>query len=146
MKYIYPSNTYYKILKCLLGFDNRDSKFGGGINYGSFGLSLAKVDLTDNSSNYDTDQSTSDNNGRNFKGTLNLNRMQKLTDNTNMLIKFNGQLAADNLDGADQLSLGGPNAVRAYPSNEAAGDSKSCHSLCPLANKSASWPTQPKDL
>jgi len=118
------NNSDKDVLKSVfnLGFDNRDSRFGGGINYGSFGLSLAKVDLTDNSSNYDTDQSTSDNNGRNFKGTLNLNRMQKLTDNTNMLIKFNGQLAADNLDGADQLSLGGPNAVRAYPSNEAAGD------------------------
>ena len=118
------NNSDKDVLKSVfnLGFDNRDSRFGGGINYGSFGLSLAKVDLTDNPSNYDTDQSTSDNNGRNFKGTLNLNRMQKLTDNTNMLIKFNGQLAADNLDGADQLSLGGPSAVRAYPSNEAAGD------------------------
>ena len=118
------NNSDKDVLKSVfnLGFDNRDSRFGGGINYGSFGLSLAKVDLTDNPSNYDTDQSTSDNNGRNFKGTLNLNRMQKLTDNTNMLIKFNGQLAADNLDGADQLSLGGPTAVRAYPSNEAAGD------------------------
>ena len=52
-----------------------------------------------------------------------MNRLNKLTSKTNMLLKFNGQLAADNLDGADQLSLGGPSAVRAYPSNEAAGDS-----------------------
>ena len=51
-----------------------------------------------------------------------MNRLNKLTSKTNMLLKFNGQLAADNLDGADQLSLGGPSAVRAYPSNEAAGD------------------------
>ena len=83
---------------------------------------LAKVDLTDNPSNWSTDQAGADNNGRNFKGTLNLNRLNKLTSKTNMLLKFNGQLAADNLDGADQLSLGGPSAVRAYPSNEAAGD------------------------
>ena len=105
-----------------LGFDSRDSNLGGGINYGSFGLSLAKVDLTDNPSNLSTDQSAADNNGRNFKGTLNLNRLNKLTSKTNVLLKFNGQLAADNLDGADQLSLGGSSAVRAYPSNEAAGD------------------------
>ena len=106
-----------------LGFDSRDDKLGGGINYGSFGLTLARIDLTDNPSNWSTDQAGADNNGRNFKGTLNLNRLNKLTSKTNMLLKFNGQLAADNLDGADQLSLGGPSAVRAYPSNEAAGDS-----------------------
>ena len=118
------NNSDKDVLKTIfnLGFDSRDEKLGGGINYGSFALSLAKNDLTDNLSNYETDQSTSDNNGRNFKGTLNLNRMQKLTDKTNLLVKFNGQLAADNLDGADQFSLGGPNAVRAYPSSEAAGD------------------------
>ena len=118
------NNSDKDVLKSIfnLGFDSRDKRLGGGINYGSFALSLAKNDLTDNLSNYETDQSTSDNNGRNFKGTLNLNRMQKLTDKTNLLVKFNGQLAADNLDGADQFSLGGPNAVRAYPSSEAAGD------------------------
>ena len=118
------NNSDKDVLKSIfnLGFDSRDKRLGGGINYGSFALSLAKNDLTDNSSNYDTDQATSDNNGRNFKGTLNLNRMQKLTDKTNLLVKFNGQLAADNLDGADQFSLGGPNAVRAYSSSEATGD------------------------
>ena len=118
------NNSDKDVLKSIfnLGFDSRDERLGGGINYGSFALSLAKNDLTNNLSNYETDQSTSDNNGRNFKGTLNLNRMQKLTDKTNLLVKFNGQLAADNLDGADQFSLGGPNAVRAYPSSEAAGD------------------------
>ena len=118
------NNSDKDVLKSIfnLGFDSRDRRLGGGINYGSFALSLAKNDLTNNLSNYETDQSTSDNNGRNFKGTLNLNRMQKLTDKTNLLVKFNGQLAADNLDGADQFSLGGPNAVRAYPSSEAAGD------------------------
>ena len=118
------NNSDKDVLKSIfnLGFDSRDERLGGGINYGSFALSLAKNDLTDNSSNYETDQATSDNNGRNFKGTLNLNRMQKLTDKTNLSVKFNGQLAADNLDGADQFSLGGPNAVRAYPSSEAAGD------------------------
>ena len=118
------NNSDKDVLKSIfnLGFDSRDRRLGGGINYGSFALSLAKNDLTNNLSNYETDQSTSDNNGRNFKGTLNLNRMQKLTDKTNLLVKFNGQLAADNLDGADQFSLGGPNAVRAYPSSEATGD------------------------
>ena len=35
-----------------LGFDSRDDKLGGGINYGSFGLTLARIDLTDNTSNW----------------------------------------------------------------------------------------------
>ena len=119
------NNSDKDVLKSILGlsFDSRDQKLGGGVNYGSFNLSLAKLDLTDNFSNYETDQAGADSNGRNFKGTLNLNRLQKLTEKTNLLIKFNGQLSPDNLDGSDQFSLGGPNGVRAYPSNEAAGDS-----------------------
>tara|TARA_A100001011_G_scaffold108055_1_gene114656 strand:- start:1369 stop:3129 length:1761 start_codon:yes stop_codon:yes gene_type:complete len=119
------NNSDKDILKSALtfGFDSTDNKFGGGVMYGSFGFNIAKVDLTDNSDNFDNDQTGADTNGRNLKATFNLNRLQRLTEKTNLLVKFNGQLAADNLDGAEQLSLGGPNALKSYPSNEAAGDS-----------------------
>ena len=105
-----------------LGFDSTDTKLGGGVNYGLFGVTLGDLDLTDNASNFSTDQAGADNNGRNLKATFNFNRLQKVTDKTNMLLKFNGQFAADNLDGGEQFTLGGLNGVRAYASSEAAGD------------------------
>ena len=63
-----------------LGFDATDTKLGGGVNYGLIGVTLGKLDLTDNASNFITDQAGADNNGRNLKATLSLNRLQKLTD------------------------------------------------------------------
>ena len=104
------------------GYDFTDTKLGGGVNYGLFGFTLGKLDVSDNSANFITDQAGADNNGRNLKAIFNYNRLQKITDKTNMLLKFNGQLAADNLDGAEQLTLGGPSGVRAYASSEGAGD------------------------
>ena len=105
-----------------LGFDSSDTKLGGGVNYGLFGVTLGKLDVTDNATNFTTDQGTADNNGRNLKATFNFNRLQNVTDKTNMLLKFNSQFAADNLDGGEQFTLGGLNGVRAYSSSEAAGD------------------------
>jgi len=105
-----------------LGFDSTDTKLGGGVNYGLIGVTLGNLDLQDNFSNYTTDQAGADSSGRNLKAIFNFNRLQKITDKTNILFKFNGQLAADNLDGSEQLTLGGPNGVRAYASSEAAGD------------------------
>ena len=105
-----------------LGFDSSDTKLGGGVNYGLFGVTLGKLDVTDNATNFITDQAAADNNGRNLKATFNFNRLQNVTDKTNMLLKFNSQFAADNLDGGEQFTLGGLNGVRAYSSSEAAGD------------------------
>ena len=118
------NNSNKDTTKALLnvGFDKTDNAFGGGVNFGSISFSLGDVDLTDNQTNFETDQTTTDTNGRNLKSNLILNRLQNLNQKTNLLIKFNGQYAADNLDGSDQFSLGGVNGVRAYPSSEASGD------------------------
>ena len=118
------NNSDKDTTKALLnvGFDKTDNAFGGGVNFGSISFSLGDVDLTDNQTNFETDQTTTDTNGRNLKSNLILNRLQNLNQKTNLLIKFNGQYAADNLDGSDQFSLGGVNGVRAYPSSEASGD------------------------
>jgi Hemolysin activation/secretion protein len=89
-----------------LGFDGTDTKLGGGVNYGLVGITLGNLDLKDNLSNYSTDQAGADNNGRNLKATFNFNRLQKITNKTNILVKFNGQVAADNLDGGEQFNIG----------------------------------------
>jgi len=47
---------------------------------------------------------------------------QWLSANTMLMLSVNGQEASKNLDSAEKMSLGGPFAVRAYPSGEASGD------------------------
>lgn len=49
-------------------------------------------------------------------------RLQRVNDNTSLLIAFSGQGASKNLASAEKISLGGPNGVRAYPVGEATAD------------------------
>ena len=118
------SNSNKDITKSSLNltFNNQDKFFSGGANTVAFTGTFGSLDLTDNTSNFDTDQLTAKANGDYWKLAINANRFQRVTDTVSAVIKFNGQYTDKNLDGAEQLSLGGPNAVRAYPSNEAAGD------------------------
>ena len=48
--------------------------------------------------------------------------VRSLGHRTDVLIKASGQLASRNLDGSEQMYLGGANAVRAYPQGEGSGD------------------------
>jgi len=118
------SNSNKDITKSSLNltFNNQDKYFSGGANTVAFTGTFGSLDLTDNTNNFDTDQLTAKANGDYWKLAINANRFQRVTDTVSAVIKFNGQYTDKNLDGAEQLSLGGPNAVRAYPSNEAAGD------------------------
>lgn len=49
-------------------------------------------------------------------------RQQSLSQRIGLYARINGQLANDNLDSSESYSLGGPFAVRAYPTGEATGD------------------------
>lgn len=49
-------------------------------------------------------------------------RLQRVSDTMNFLVSFSAQRAMKNLASAEKFSLGGPNAVRAYPVGEATGD------------------------
>lgn len=48
--------------------------------------------------------------------------VRALGHRTDVLVKASGQLASRNLDGSEQIYLGGANAVRAYPQGEGSGD------------------------
>lgn len=61
-------------------------------------------------------------NGAYQRYTYALAQYQWLSNNTMLLLSVNGQRASKNLDSAEKMSLGGPFAVRAYPSGEASGD------------------------
>ncbi|MDD6698948.1 MAG: ShlB/FhaC/HecB family hemolysin secretion/activation protein [Veillonellaceae bacterium] len=53
-----------------------------------------------------------------FDGTL----VRSLGHRTDVMEKISGQAASRNLDGSEQLYLGGANAIRAYPQGEGSGD------------------------
>ena len=76
----------------------------------------------------DAAQETSDNTSAKTKGSFeklafNISRNQPLPDlkNTNWLISVDGQTANKNLNSSEQMSLGGPYAVRAYPTGQGSG-------------------------
>ena len=50
-------------------------------------------------------------------------RIQRLAPLWSASVRFDGQFSADTLDTSERMSLGGPQAVRAYRPSEALGDS-----------------------
>jgi len=103
--------------------DFRDGFLGGGLNaygfswtHGQLGIEPASVLATDQSA---TGHQTS---GWFSKWNGDARRLQRITENTNLLLSTSGQLASKNLASAEKFSLGGPNGVRAYPVGEATAD------------------------
>jgi hemolysin activation/secretion protein len=103
--------------------DFRDGLLSGGLNayavtystgnLGMFPASVAALDLSPT--------------GRHTYGDfrkLNIDgrRLQRVNDNTSLLVAFSGQSSSKNLASAEKISLGGPNGVRAYPVGEATAD------------------------
>ena len=74
------------------------------------------------------------------KGTLDLTALQRLGHSTDILWKFQGQLASRNLDSSERLYLGGAHGVRAYPSGAGAGDTGA------LTTLEVRWHTPAKGL
>ena len=82
------------------------------------------TDLTKVSTNFAADQGAggAKTNGKFKKLNAQLFRIQEITDKLNLQILASAQTVDKNVDSAEDFSLGGPTAVRAYPSGEAAGD------------------------
>lgn len=104
-----------------VGFNGNYSDFinGGGVTLG--GVSYYNGDVNDlmwNPNNYGVIPT----NGMYSKVTANLARLQRLTEKGQFWFSVNGQYASNNLDSVQQMSLGGPYAVRAYPALEGSGD------------------------
>ena len=99
----------------------QDTLGGGGIN--SFDLNVALGRLSINSpSALAIDAVSAQSNGRYSRIGYSASRLQRLTDATALLVSVTGQQASKNLDSSEKFSLGGANAVRAYPQGEAVGD------------------------
>jgi hemolysin activation/secretion protein len=120
-----------------VGFDSRKSAdaavltLDGSFNdaalgsFASSGWRLAgtygKLDL-ETASTALIDAATARTAGDYGKLNLNLTREQALPARFSVYVAASGQYAHRNLDSSEQFSLGGPNAVRAYPTGEGVGD------------------------
>ena len=119
------SNIDRKIISAKAGVvgDFRDGMFGGGLN--SFGYTLTEGNtLINQPLVFAADQAATGarSAGRFAKHNFEFRRLQKITDNANLLLAVQGQMASKNLTSAERFSLGGPSGVRAYPTGEALGD------------------------
>jgi len=100
-----------------LGFfgDSADNWLGGGAN--SYNV-MRYTGSTAGANNQGSTLTT----GNWTKTTYSLMRQQYLRKRVSLFFSFSGQTAGSNLDSSEKFSLGGANAVRAYPAGEAAGD------------------------
>lgn len=107
-------------LPLVLAFDRRDSLGTGGITYGSLAYTSGTLRLDKTAAV--ADAATAKSNGQYAKANLDIARIQALTSAWSLLGRASAQWADKNLDSSEKMSLGGPNAVRAYPVGEASGD------------------------
>lgn len=97
-------------------FDWRDAWMGEAVTYGG---------LTVTSGRFSRDLRLGDDSRELTKGftkvNLQLIRLQQLAGRYSLYTSFSGQLADVSLDSSETMSLGGANAVRAFPQGEATG-------------------------
>ena len=85
-------------------------------------ITAGDVDLSNNKLNQQVDALTVNTEGGFAKVNLSLNYNRSLGDATQVRVSTKSQLAFDNLDSSQKMSLGGMDGVRAYPTGEASGD------------------------
>ncbi len=106
-----------------LSGDFRDRLGGGGINVFNIAYTLGEVKFGI-ATKEQADQLAG---GRKLKGlfgktNLTLSRLQAIDERLALYASYSQQFTNKNLDPSEKFSLGGPNAVRAYPQGEGAGD------------------------
>lgn len=93
---------------------------GGATTTLMLALTQGKVDL-DGTADRDDEQAGGGLAGHYQKLRYALSRQQHITPDVALLVAVSGQAASKNLDSSEKIYLGGPAAVRAYPSGEAGG-------------------------
>ncbi|MDE2402782.1 MAG: ShlB/FhaC/HecB family hemolysin secretion/activation protein [Burkholderiales bacterium] len=104
-----------------LQFDRRDGFGGGGITYGSLGYTRGELDL--DASLKAADAASAKTQDSFDKWNLDIVRTQATpVSNLTLFGRVSAQWAGKNLDSSEDFGLGGPNGVRAYPTDEGFGD------------------------
>ncbi|MBI3096070.1 MAG: ShlB/FhaC/HecB family hemolysin secretion/activation protein [Rhodocyclales bacterium] len=104
-----------------LSGDFRDRLGGGGINVFNIAYTLGELKFGN------AGLEAADLAGRKTKGlygktNISLSRLQAVAERLALYGSYSQQFTNKNLDPSEKFSLGGPNAVRAYPQGEGAGD------------------------
>lgn len=98
-----------------------DTRFRG-MNHFALSYTHGFKDLLDSLDDYDSaavgGASRFGASGEFDKVSLQIQRLQRLTQNTSVLLRVDGQYSDDPLVSLEQFSLGGPNSVRAYSVSE----------------------------
>ncbi len=106
-----------------MGFDSIDTRFAG-INQGNLWYNHGFDDFLGSMDDEGDGKSLRINgNGNHVSGEFDLlggrfTRLQAITRNNSLLLRLEGQYTADSLTSLEQMTVGGPNSVRAYPVNE----------------------------
>lgn len=108
------------VLTLGLSGDRIDNVGGGGLLTGSLSYTAGNLKL--DSESRLLDDAGHRTNGHYGKFNLNLLRLQRLADDWSLYANVQAQRANGNLDSSEKMTLGGAQAVRAYPQGEAAAD------------------------
>ncbi len=100
-------------------FDLYDKIFNQAGTTGKLVFSRGYMDLSNNAD--DLDQKNADAGGSFSKIIAQFNRLEKITEQDNLYIRFKSQYALNNLEAAEEFSLGGLYNVRVYPNSEGGG-------------------------
>jgi hemolysin activation/secretion protein len=114
-------NKQARVVMASLSGDFRDTLGGAAVSSYMLSASAGSIDLQTPEVRT-RDATTTQRNGSYSKLGLSAQRVQRVTNNLNAFASLRGQIASKNLDSSEKLSLGGANAVRAYPEGEAPGD------------------------
>ncbi|MCE9665952.1 hypothetical protein LY622_21205 [Halomonas sp. M5N1S17] len=101
--------------------DHRDELGAGGLTAAFVTLHTGEIDIKTPAIR-DADAVTARTHGHFDKVSLSVMRAQQLTDILSLYGSVSAQFASGNLDSSEKMSLGGMNAVRAYPQGEAFAD------------------------
>src|SRR5262249_22990051 len=103
--------------------DFRDRLMSGGLNSYSVTVTGGKLEIAPaDALNTDQGPNGPQANGHFSKLNVEFRRLQRLSDQFNLLFAYTAQGASKNLSTAEKIALGGPTGVRAYPVGEAPGD------------------------
>jgi hemolysin activation/secretion protein len=116
-------NKNSQVARLSLMGQKQDAILGTGLNTALLQYSLGNLDRSGNAYDLFLDSLTANTDGVFNKVGLVLSRYQVFSDRWQAKVFIQSQGGFNNLDGAEKISLGYPNGVRAYPPGEAPGDS-----------------------
>ena len=115
------TGKYLKIMSLGLAGNLQDAFGSGGINSAELTFISGRLSI-ESPVALGIDAASAKTNGSYNKFSWGLSRLQRITDDTQIWLSLAGQQSGKNLDSSEKFVLGGPAAVRAYPTGEGSGN------------------------